>query len=102
MAAGIPVVATGKAAEGLPLTHGEDILFAHDKDEFVRCLVRLFENPRLIADVSERARVTIAKFSWKTIINDFERALCTSEFRPQPQDIGASLARQPIVDNVDA
>ena len=75
MAAGIPVVATEKAAEGLSLTHGKDILFARNADEFVRCLGELFDNPGLAAGLRERAAITIAKFSWQTIVNDFEQAL---------------------------
>jgi glycosyltransferase involved in cell wall biosynthesis len=57
MAAGIPVVATEKAAEGLSLTHGKDILFARNADEFVRCVGELFDNPGLAAGLRERAAI---------------------------------------------
>jgi glycosyltransferase involved in cell wall biosynthesis len=92
MAAGIPVLATEKAAEGLSLTHGEDILFAGDKDDFVRSLAELFENPCLAANVCERARVTIAKFSWQAIVNEFERALYSHRLKILPESAGVSTA----------
>ena len=75
LAAGIPVVATEKAAEGLSLTHGKDILFARNIEEFLNCLGELFDNPRLAERLREKAAITIARFSWQTIVNDFERVL---------------------------
>ncbi|MGA7872485.1 MAG: glycosyltransferase family 4 protein [Candidatus Binatus sp.] len=73
MAAGIPVVATEKAAEGLGLKHGEDILFARDGDEFVRRISELFDNPHPVARLCERGRLKAAsKFSWDAIVRKFE------------------------------
>ncbi|MFZ0245712.1 glycosyltransferase family 4 protein [Candidatus Binatus sp.] len=73
MAAGIPVVATEKAAEGLSLKHGEDILFARDGDEFVRRISELFDSPDFVARLCERGRLKAAsKFSWDGIARKFE------------------------------
>jgi glycosyltransferase involved in cell wall biosynthesis len=83
MAAGIPVVATQKAAEGLSLIHGEDVLFARDTLEFVNSLTRLLDNPELAAALRDRARLTVARFSWKRLIRDVEPSIFTNELKPQ-------------------
>ncbi len=73
MAAGIPVVATEKAAEGLSLKHGEDILFARDGDEFVQRISELFDDPEFAARLCERGRLkATSKFSWDGIARKFE------------------------------
>jgi glycosyltransferase involved in cell wall biosynthesis len=87
LAAGIPVVATEKAAEGLSLTHGKDILFANNTDEFVRCLGNLFDNPGFAAGLRERAAITVARFSWQTIVNEFERTLYPDSFIRAPKRV---------------
>jgi glycosyltransferase involved in cell wall biosynthesis len=92
MAAGIPVVATEKAAEGLSVTHGRDILFARNADEFVTCIGELFDNPELAAGLRQRAAITIAKFCWQTIVNDFERVLYPCRTRLLPESVGVSTA----------
>lgn len=95
LAAGIPVVATEKAAEGLSLIHGKDILFASNTDEFVQCLGKLFEDPGLAAGLRERAALTIANFSWRRILNDFEHTLYPHSPNLQPTNVGASAAVEP-------
>ncbi len=73
MAAGVPVVATEKAAEGLSLKNGEDILFARDRDEFVGRISELFDNPDFVARLRERARLKVAsKFTWDSIARKFQ------------------------------
>jgi glycosyltransferase involved in cell wall biosynthesis len=72
MATGVPVVATEKAAEGLSLKNGEDILFARDRDEFVGRISELFDNPDFAARLRERARLKVAsKFAWDSIARKF-------------------------------
>jgi glycosyltransferase involved in cell wall biosynthesis len=73
MAAGVPIVATEKAAEGLSVRHGEEILFASDKDEFVRRLSEVFKEPRLASHLRRNAqRKVAAEFSWQVIVRNFE------------------------------
>lgn len=73
MAIGIPVVATEKAAEGLSLKHGEDILIARDADEFVCRISELFDNPDFVTRLCKRARDKAAsKFAWDAIVRKFE------------------------------
>ena len=87
LAAGIPVVATEKAAEGLSLIHGEDILFASDRDEFISCLAAVFEHPGLKTSLRAQARATIEKCSWPHIIANLEGLLSAGKPSPLLQDI---------------
>jgi polysaccharide biosynthesis protein PslH len=73
LAAGLPVVATEKAAEGLSLTDGKDVLFARNTEEFVARLGDLFENPDLAAGLRVHAANTVAKLSWQTVVCDLGR-----------------------------
>ena len=75
LAAGLPVVATEKAAEGLSLTHSEDILFARNIDEFVNCLGELFDKPARAVALRERSAISVQRFSWHTIVKNFESFL---------------------------
>jgi glycosyltransferase involved in cell wall biosynthesis len=76
MAAGVPVVATEKAAEGLGLTHGEHFLRASNLQEFVNAIAALFENPVLAANLQSFARHRVkAEFSWQAIVRDFDQAI---------------------------
>ena len=43
MAAGVPIVATEKAAEGLGLRHREHFLLAKNQQEFVDAIAAIFE-----------------------------------------------------------
>jgi polysaccharide biosynthesis protein PslH len=44
-ACGIPVVSTTLGAEGIPVTHGIDILIADDPENFAREIINLLSNP---------------------------------------------------------
>lgn len=78
MAAGLPVVATRKAAEGLPVSDGEEILFAQDGGQFVNRIAQLFENPDLAQSLRARARLMVAKsFAWEAITERFARDVAT-------------------------
>jgi glycosyltransferase involved in cell wall biosynthesis len=52
MAAGLPVVASAKAVEGLALISGRDYLQADSNAEFVYAMLNLSENTRLRADLA--------------------------------------------------
>ncbi len=76
MAAGIPVVATEKAAEGLGLRHREHFLLANLQQELVDAIAALFEDPGLAAHLRGSATQKVnAEFSWQGIARDFERAI---------------------------
>lgn len=83
MAAGVPVVATEKAAEGLGLRHREHALFADNHREFARAIGELLDNHKMAARFAYSARQKVeTEFSWRMIIGDFQNTintvLCTS------------------------
>lgn len=43
-ATGIPIVSTTLGAEGIPVTHGKDIMIADDPDSFAKCIVKLIDD----------------------------------------------------------
>ena len=47
MGFGVPVIATSVAAEGMGLTHGEDILVADDPENFAKALLELYNSEDL-------------------------------------------------------
>ncbi len=68
MALGTPVVATRKGAEGLDLTHGEDLLLADTAEEFADATVRLLCDDDLHARIAGHARETVAaRYEWDRI-----------------------------------
>ncbi len=53
MGLGLPVVATSLAAEGMCLTHREDVLIADDPAGFAQCVVELYNSPQLWQRLSQ-------------------------------------------------
>jgi glycosyltransferase involved in cell wall biosynthesis len=66
-AAGVPMVATRLAAEGLPLADDEDVLFAETPAEMADALVWIREDPALARRLAARARRTARAFGWSAI-----------------------------------
>jgi len=65
-AAGVPVVATGLAVEGLDVVAGTHYLHAETSDQFVEAVNRLLEDTELRARLSNAARVHVVnRFSWQ-------------------------------------
>jgi glycosyltransferase involved in cell wall biosynthesis len=62
-AAGVPVVASRIAAEGLPCTDGTDLILAEEPGEFARALVRLWRDRQLADDLAREGRRTVAPFT---------------------------------------
>jgi glycosyltransferase involved in cell wall biosynthesis len=76
MAAGLPVVATEKAAEGLGLRHREHALFASSSLEFANAIGELLENRESAEGLVRSARQRVkAEFSWQAIAANFEREM---------------------------
>ena len=77
MACGTPVVATGKGAEGLDVTPGENILLADRPADFAARTVELLNDAELRARLATNARRLVrAKYDWDTIGMRFEKLLC--------------------------
>jgi glycosyltransferase involved in cell wall biosynthesis len=66
-AAGVPVVASKVAAEGLPLIDGENGLFAESAEEFAAALVRIHESPLLAGRLRKEGLRTARAFQYPEI-----------------------------------
>ncbi len=65
MAMGVPVVSTTIGAEGLAVTHGEDILIADDAAAFAAGLLRMAQDRRFSMELAQKARREVeANHSW--------------------------------------
>jgi len=68
MALGTPVVSTSKGAEGLDVTHGENILIADDPAEFAGHVSAVLENPALRARLASRGRDLVrSRYDWDVV-----------------------------------
>lgn len=59
-ACGIPVVSTTLGAEGLPVTHGKDILIADDPETFANFIVQLISDRDLASNIAESLKKLVA------------------------------------------
>jgi glycosyltransferase involved in cell wall biosynthesis len=75
MAARRPVVSTRVGAEGLDVTHGEDILLEDEPAAFADAIVRLLADPAARTRLGDAAARTAARFDWPNVIRDFEGSL---------------------------
>ncbi len=76
MALGTPVVSTGKGAEGIKATPGQNLLIADNADEFAKAVVSLLENPELRQTLSCNGRKLVKDgYNWENIGQQFEAAL---------------------------
>jgi polysaccharide biosynthesis protein PslH len=76
MAMGKAVVSTSIGAEGLPVTHGENIILADNPQDFAAGILRL------LASKDERQRIGMAarqlvetQYSWSAVTDVLDRAL---------------------------
>ena len=72
-AAGVPVVASRIAAEGLPCSDGVDLLLAEGPGEFARALVRLWRDRRLADDLARQGARSVEPFTAERIGEAVER-----------------------------
>jgi glycosyltransferase involved in cell wall biosynthesis len=76
MAMGRPVVSTSLGAQGIPASHGENILIADKPDEFARLVVDLMENQPLMEKVSTNARRLMEeRYAWEKGVKVLEGIL---------------------------
>jgi glycosyltransferase involved in cell wall biosynthesis len=61
MALGTPVVSTSKGAEGLEVSHGENILIADTPAEFSRAVLDVLHSPSLRQKLSQGGRTLVAR-----------------------------------------
>jgi sugar transferase (PEP-CTERM/EpsH1 system associated) len=76
MAMGKAIVSTSIGAEGLPVTHGENILLAEKPEEFASAVVALLRDAEIRQRVGMAARELVEKkYSWIAVAAVFEKAL---------------------------
>jgi GT2 family glycosyltransferase/glycosyltransferase involved in cell wall biosynthesis len=63
MSFGVPVVATKLAAEGMSLTHGENILIGDTPEEIAKHVINIYENEFLWQSVSQNS-INFAEQTW--------------------------------------
>lgn len=79
MAAGIPVVSTSVGAEGLPVSHGDNILLADGPEPFAAACLQLLDDTALHHRLAESAlRFVASRFSWERVARCFEQILTTT------------------------
>ncbi len=81
MALGTPVVSTSVGAEGLEVTHGQDILLADDPAAFADSVVKVLHSPALRLRLSEAGRKLVEqRYAWD-VIGDGLRAVVRGDGR---------------------
>ncbi len=76
LAAGKPVVATAKGAEGLAVKDGHDILLAEGGKETAARILELIRDESAARDLGRRGRELVrTKYDWRVIVPDFENLL---------------------------
>ena len=84
-AAGVPIVATRLAAEGLPVRHGEHVLFAETPEEFASALSQLHTDRTLAGQLAEHMRTLAGDYTWNAIgqqlVDSYVTAARQGEYR---------------------
>jgi glycosyltransferase involved in cell wall biosynthesis len=85
MAAGLPVVASSKAAEGLEVSDGVELLIADGSEGFARALARVLQDQALARRMAVAARRRVEeRYRWEKIVERMEIDL--DRIRGQVQD----------------
>lgn len=84
MAMGVPVVSTSIGAEGLNVTHGENILIADKAETFSEAVVQLLHNQGFADYVSQNARKLVEEtyswpVVWENLLYSYRRILSCAE-----------------------
>ena len=73
MALGIPVITTSKGAQGIPCTHGKDILIADTPDSFFQAIELLINNKSYAKKIGINGQKIISQyFSEKVVVNKID------------------------------
>ncbi len=95
--AGVPVVATSVAVEGMHLSHGLDVLVADDAESFADAVVRLHEDESLWTRIAEGSLRHVAEhFSPAVAAEDLDALLTTAGARKAARvRVPGPLRREP-------
>jgi sugar transferase (PEP-CTERM/EpsH1 system associated) len=76
MAMGKAVVSTTVGAEGLPISHGRDILIADQPERFAAAVVRLLRDAEERGRLETAARqLVVERYDWSAVSHELEEAL---------------------------
>lgn len=76
MACGCPVVTTPTGIQGIPVTHGVDVLIGRNNDELAAHAVTLLENRDYAKEIGDNARKLIEQsFSWESIFKSLDEII---------------------------
>ena len=82
MAAGIPVVATTKGAEGLAVKNGHDVLISDDEKDFVSNVAKLLGDRNIANSLAVSGKNLVStRYSWRTIMDNFNYTLSSIDER---------------------
>ena len=87
MAAGAPILSTTVGAEGLPVTHGRDIMLADTATEYADSLIALLRDRVLRARIAHDGVETARRFDWPVIAREFGAVLAdvVTRHRTEPE-----------------
>jgi glycosyltransferase involved in cell wall biosynthesis len=67
LAMGLPIVSTSIGAEGLDVTHGENILLADSAEDFAEAVANVLTEPELARRLGTAARdLAVRRYNWET------------------------------------
>jgi len=73
------VVSTTVGAEGLPVTHGRDVVIADAPQEFANAVVSLIREPARRVQLERAARdLVVAHYDWSAVAGQLEEALISA------------------------
>lgn len=74
------VITTDKGIEGTEFKHNNELLVANTATEFVNLCITIFQKPDLYLNIKEQALECIEKkYTWASILKDFESKLIASK-----------------------
>ena len=88
LSAGLPVVATHIAAEGVPLVDGHSALLADTPQAFARACVRLEHDDDLWQELSEAGRAVVARHFSPAVVHDQVQAVFGPYLNRRPRRVG--------------
>ena len=98
-AAGVPVVASRIAAEGLPYSDGVDLILAEEPGEFARALVRLWRDKRLADELAREGARTVEPFTaekvGEAVASDYRELLDPQSARRYSEAYAPAMAATP-------
>ena len=96
MSAGLPVVATSLASEGMLLTDGVDCLIADSPEEFAEAIKKIYTSQQIWMDISQNG-LRLAEDSWgaKSVGKKLESMLSQLGLKESPSKYPYSLYTEP-------